>query len=440
VFVTLPEWAEVAGAESAVGEIHPPVIPTKQQPGSAAGVVQWKLGTLGPKGRERLTLRIIPRQSRPFDLAVRWEYKPVATQTLIEVQEPKLTLQLSGPREILFGKKEPFHLKLSNAGNGIAENIVLTLMPIGPGENVPASQKIGALAPGEEKNLDVELTARQAGNLMIRIDARADGGIRAELAEKVLVRRAALKLNIDGPKVQFLGVAGNFTVRVRNPGTATAKNVRLELTLPVGAKYISGIDDAQFDPVAGKLNWTLESLVPEREQSFSLKCSLGTAGMSRVRIAASAEDELTASAEIMVRVESVANLTMEVKDPSGPVAVGEEAVYEVRIRNRGTKEAQSVEIMTYFSRGIEPTAAEGMKGRLGPGEIVFQPLASLGPGEEVVLKIRAKAEIAGNHVFRAEAHCKPLGTRLIREATNLYYGESAAVEQAAREPAGEGPK
>ena len=41
----------------------------------------------------------------------------------------------------------------------------------------------------------------------------------------------------------------------------------------------------------------------------------------------------------------------------------------------------------YFSRGIEPTSAEGVPNRLAAGQVVFQPIASIAPGEEVVLKI-----------------------------------------------------
>jgi hypothetical protein len=116
------------------------------------------------------------------------------------------------------------------------------------------------------------------------------------------------------------------------------------------------------------------------------------------------------------------------------VAVGEEAMYEVHVHNRGTKEAEGVQVFIYFSRGIEPTAAEGAPNRLGPGQVLFQPITSLAAGAEVVLKVRARADVAGNHIFRAEAHCKPLGTRLISEATNLYYSDNPTVQQATREP------
>ena len=193
VFVTLPESAEVAGSQPSAGSVESS---TAEKP---TGAMQWKLSRLEPKGQERLLLKIVPHESRPFDLAVRWESKPVASQAMIEVQEPKLLLQLEGPREVLYGKKDTFRLKLTNTGNGAAENVAILLMPMGTGENVPASHKIGTLAAGTEKVLDVELTARQMGNLTIQVEARGDG-VHAQLSESVLVRRAGLKVDVDGPK------------------------------------------------------------------------------------------------------------------------------------------------------------------------------------------------------------------------------------------------
>jgi hypothetical protein len=96
-------------------------------------------------------------------------------------------------------------------------------------------------------------------------------------------------------------------------------------------------------------------------------------------------------------------------------------------------------VFAYFSRGIEPTGAEGAPNRLAPGQVLFQPIPLLPAGAEVALKVRAKAEMAGNHVFRAEAHCRPLGARLVREATNLYYADATPAPQVAREPGADRP-
>ena len=382
VFVSLPPWAEVLSAEATSGTAQ------VSATGQAPGTVQWKLGHLEAKGHEQLSLKIIPRQNRPFDLAVRWESRPSASQAMIEVQEPKLVLQLDGPREVLYGKKEIYRLKLTNVGNGNAENVSIMLMPIGGGENVPAAHKIGVLAAGAEKLLDVELTARQAGNLMIQVDARADAGVHAELAEKVLVRRANLQIDMEGPKVQFVGAAATYTIRIRNTGSAQAQNVHMSLLLPAGTDYVSGIDEGRLDASKHKLDWTIEAINPETEQTFAVKCTLGAAGIARVQVMAGGADDLTAASAFMTRVDAVANLALDVTDPQGPVAVGEEATYEIRVRNRGTREAENVQVFAYFSRGVEPVGAEGAPNRLAPGQVLFQPIVTLAPGTEVVLKIR----------------------------------------------------
>ncbi|MBU1676725.1 tetratricopeptide repeat protein, partial [bacterium] len=52
--------------------------------------------------------------------------------------------------------------------------------------------------------------------------------------------------------------------------------------------------------------------------------------------AALAADAAYAKAEVsLARVEAVADLVMDVRAPEGPTAVGDEATYEVRVRNRG---------------------------------------------------------------------------------------------------------
>lgn len=426
VFVNLPAWADVVGAEASTGATQLAAV------GEPAKPFQWKIGQVAANGKERLALRLIPRESRPFDLAVRWDYKPVASQTMIEVQEPKLAMRLEGPREVLYGRRELFTLKLANSGTGDAENVVITLAPVGTGDNQPVSQKIGVLAAGEEKSIEVELTARQSEDLQIQVEARGDGNVQAQLAEKVLVRRAAMQVEVEGPQMQYVGSVSTYRIRVHNPGTAPARNIKLTVAIPPGAKYLSGIDSAAQAANGTRLQWTIDTLNPRVEQVFAMKCNLGLPGANKVEVNIAAEDDLTATAATVTRVEAMADLVLEVKDPARPVPVGEDAVYELRIRNRGTKSAEGVEVVAFFSRGVEPVAIEGGQGKLAPGQVIFQPIPSVAPGADLVLKIHARAEAAGSHVFRTEVSCKPLGTRLANEQTTHFYQDGSAPQQATR--------
>ena len=194
-----------------------------------------------------------------------------------------------------------------------------------------------------------------------------------------------------------------------------------------------------MDAPKRKLEWTIEAINPDAEQTFVFKCSLSAAGVTQLQVAAAAADDLTAATAVMTRVDAVANLVLDVTDPQGPAALGEEATYEIRVRNRGTREAENVQVFAYFSRGIEPMGAEALPNRLGAGQVLFQPITSLAAGAEVVLKVRARRNWPETTSSCAKAHCKPLGARLVREATNLYYADATPAQQVAHEPNVERP-
>jgi len=433
VSVNLPTTADVVGAQPSAGSTQTP--PTQ----TGGRTLVWRIDHLGASAQEQLLLRIVPRESKPFDLGVRWDYRAAASQAMIEVQEPRLELGLDGPREVLFGKDELYRLKLANTGNGPAENVVLSLLPVGSG-NQPVSQNMGTIAAGADKVIEVELTARQVGDLEIRVEARGDGGVHAELAERVLVRRAGLAIDVSGPERQYVDTVAAYTVCVSNPGTAPAQNIALAANLPAGAKYLSGIDGGRLEANGTKVAWTLPTLMVGEQREFTIRCTLGLPGDNRLEIVSSADDDLTASSDAVTRVEAIADLVLEVHDPDGPVAVGADATYELVVRNRGTKSAENVQVKAFFSHGIEPTRVEGGQHRIGPGQVIFNPVATVPAGGKISLTVHARAETSGNHIFRAEVHSQPQGTRLVSEETTHYYldGPTTASQQnSAAPPIGE---
>jgi hypothetical protein len=86
-------------------------------------------------------------------------------------------------------------------------------------------------------------------------------------------------------------------------------------------------------------------------------------------------------------------------------------------------------VLTYFSNGVEPVSAEGHTHHISPGQVAFDLIPAIPPAGEYTLKVKAKAELAGNHVFRAEVHCKATGTRLVREEVTHFYQDAAPSPQ-----------
>jgi len=371
----------------------------------------------------------VPRQSRPFDLAVKWDFTPVPSQAMIVVEEPKLEMRLDGPREVLFGERQTYRLELANTGSGNAENVSISLLPLGTGENVPATHQFGTLIPGEKKIIEVELTARQTGTLTVQVDAKGEGGLEAHLSEKIEVHRAALELSAEGPPMQFVGTQARYTVSLANSGTAAARSVQVTATLPAGVQYLSSSHGGQFAPAQNAVTWTLDNLGVGAQTALELTCSLAEAGSSRLAVAAVAEGDLSASAEVTTRVEAIADVSMQVLDPVGPVPVGGDAIYELNVQNRGTKSAEGIDVMVFFSQGVEPVEAEGQRHRILPGQVVFETIPVLAAGESLKLRVKARAQEPGNHVFRVEMSCKALGTRQVSEETTHFYGTATAARQ-----------
>ncbi|MBN2294398.1 MAG: hypothetical protein JXM70_18360, partial [Pirellulales bacterium] len=138
---------------------------------------------------------------------------------------------------------------------------------------------------------------------------------------------------------------------------------------------------------------------------------------------------LQVSTAVATNVEAMADLTLDVTDPAGPVPVGKEAVYKMRIHNRGSKRAESIEAVAYFSQGIEPISVSGGRHKLGAGQVIFDGIDSLEAGQEVVYKITARADTPGNHMFRAEVHCRPLNTKLVSEETTHFFNGTLIADR-----------
>ena len=330
-------------------------------------------------------MKLIPRKSAPLDLAVQWSCSADAAQTVVEVQEPKLVMTMSGPNEILFGQSKIYRLTLSNPGTGDADNVNVSLMPLGRGNDGATSHRVGVLRAGQSKTIEVELTARQAGTLSIKAEALADGGLHAETAEQVIVRRAGLKLDVQGPKAKFAGASATYRIQLSNSGNASADKVQLSAVLPPQAKYVSCTAGGHHEPAQGKVSWTVGSLQAGAERIVEIQCVLQAPGENRLQVAASAADDLAGTGTATTRVEAVADLKLEVRDPQGPVALSDDAVYELVLRNRGTKNAERIDMVVFFSEGLEATACHGHPHQIERGQVVFKTVPSLGAGSELVL-------------------------------------------------------
>ena len=426
VRVNTPLGAQIVAAQASRGQTNS-LTTAKQKP------LEWRLDRLDAHGTEFLTLRIVPRKSDSFDLGVTWTVAPIASQARIKVQEPKLNLEINGPHEIQYGDTKIYRLTITNPGNGIAENVQLKLTPLDGSSRPMAVRNIGSMEPGAKQVMEVELTARQVGYLNVEALAIADTDLKTEARQRVLVRRAQLEIAAKGPEMNYAGTAATYRFRIDNQGNSSAENIRVIATLPTGGDYLDSSDEGDWNPESRQVSWNVPALVAQNKQNFEVRVSLSHPGENIFQVRLSADDDLAANSEVKTRVEALADLQLVINDPRGPVPVEEETTYEVLITNRGTKAAEMVDVVVFFSEGIEPISVSGGGAKVDTGQVIFHPIELIAPGEEVVYKIAARANRSGTHVFRTEVACEVADVRLVAEESTRFYGSSAVHKESRKD-------
>ncbi|MGD9632780.1 MAG: hypothetical protein AB7U97_05835 [Pirellulales bacterium] len=423
--VRIPSWAEVANTTATSGVVR------QIAADDSAAILQWQIPRLNAQAGETLSLDLVPRVSRPLELGVTWTHDPVHTRTVVEVQEPKLKLEVTGPDEVLFNKSHVYRLTLSNPGTGVAENVRINLMPPGGGQEAVSTFEVGDLQPGVSKTAEVELTAREAGKLSVQAVALADGDLKSAAIKEIFCRKPELEVDWRGPEMQYAGTPATYFFRVRNPGTAAADDVVVKVSLPAGADFVSASEGHAIDNAKREVAWRVGSLGPGDDCYMELRCTVNTPGENKLAVnAATTAGDLTDSKQGVTNVVALADLKLDVSDPPGPVAVGQEAVYEIRVTNRGASAAEEVNVVGLFSNGLEPETGEGAPYTVSDGRVAFRTINKLPAGQDIVLQIRAKATEAGTHVFRAEVLCRDLEIKLAAEETTRFYKDDISREPA----------
>jgi len=406
VRTSLPPWAELNGQDATAGSVR-----SIGEDGEA--ILEWTVDELPAGTVEKLFVRVRAVQAGTFDVATRWTTAPLDQTATVTVLEPKLEVKIDGPDEIVFGESQRYRIRVLNPGDGVASNVLFNLLPEA---SEPISQKLGNIPPGKESSFEIELTARDRGDLGIRGNVSGDLDLAAEIAKSVAVISADLEAIFSGPPVQFQNAAGTYELELVNTGKATSESVEAEIRLPAGMTYVDGIDGARTE--GNRVIWTIPSIPAGQTREFAFVCQLEKTGNHKLSFHCEGTAGGQASVELETAVQAIVDLKLAVIDPPVPAPVGAEVAYEVVIQNPGSKAAENVRVVGQFGHGIEPIRTEGHAGKIATGQVLFSPIAKIEPGSKVQLRIIAKADAAGDHRFRAEVHSGE--SVLVAEEATVY--------------------
>jgi hypothetical protein len=406
-------------------------VESRPQPSNQDGLrLYFHLGELKSKANHQIVLRTEPTQRAEVKLDVRLRMAAV-NQIQVQVREPKLDLQLEADDEIVYGQPSTHRLVVTNSGDGVATNISLQqVLRMSDGRMLQEDAgQIPWLEPGQSRELLVNVPATFEGHVDLHYELKSDGGNSSTDSRRLTVLRPQLQVRAEGPGMVYLHRAGIYTIHVSNPGDSAVENVSVVTKLPAGMLVTTLERPAKYDQEVGTLTWTIQSLGAGGEALLRFKALCGREGKQIQSVRAIAEHGLASRAQQATIVLSRPQLSVQIAHVDGPIEVGQEAVFNVVVGNRGTRVADDVRVLIRLPEGLKATDTLGEP--TTDGQLALAPM-SVAPGKQHVVRFSVVAQQEGEHVVRATLVSEKYHNRLMAESGVFVY--KSDVDRLATEP------
>ena len=399
------------------------------KPAAEGDVLTWDVGTLTPGQQKRIDLQLLP--TAKADLACQALVTFTGSSTLrMQVQEPRLALKVTGPKQAVLGDPVNLGLTVSNPGDGTAEHVkIWATLPEGlqhpSGKTIEV--EIGSLGARESRSVPLVCTARAGGPQHYTLAAAAEGNLTAQDGGEVEVVQPRLEMTLTGPKLRYLNRPATYTLKVSNPGNAPASDVLISDVIPAGFRFQSASAGGQHDPGTQTVSWVVGDLAPGQSQEVNVELVAIAEGEQRNRALATAARSLTAKDEVVTQVEGLSALLMELVDLDDPLEVGAETAYEIRVTNTGSKTETNLELVCTIPDKMEFRGARSGAGchfRVEGKEVIFDPLPKLAPRADALYRVNVRGLAPGDLRFRARIKADGLSEPVLREESTHVYTDN----------------
>ncbi len=195
------------------------------------------------------------------------------------------------------------------------------------------------------------------------------------------------------------------------------------MQLDRGFTFVSTGNEGQYDPSQHVVHWSLAQLPAGGSGSVPLTLLPVEEGEQAITIDARADLGVIAKNERRMMVEGFAELSFAITNPGGPIELGSETSYEIRVKNSGSKPDSNVRVQLQLPPGLELVSTDGDAGTDGRGLVAFQPKAQLTPGSELAYRVRVRGVAAGTHIVRAVVLSDQATVPVTKEESTLVYAD-----------------
>jgi len=224
--------------------------------------------------------------------------KAESEPTLTNVRQPVLVLAKAGPKRQYLGRPISYELKVTNKGDGPAQNTVIEDI-IPPGvtgiEATAGAQfsgaklvwEIGTLEPNASKAVQVSYTPTREGELMSTATATAYCAEPVSDSSRTVIAGipACRPEVVDELDPVEVGTNTTYVITVTNEGTAADSNVRITVVLDDKLQYVTSAGATAGSVMGKTINFTpLRSLEPKNKAVWRVVVRGAVAGDARLKV------------------------------------------------------------------------------------------------------------------------------------------------------------
>lgn len=421
----------VPASQVAVDAVFPTTVrltSAEPKPTASADKLTWSFDSLAPGAEQKITIKLIP--SRRGDLGANAQVRFTGTSsTSFRVEEPMLKVALKGPAEVMLGDPASQFITVSNPGTGTAHDVkVEAKLSDGLGHGTRGEKlvmEVGSIGPGETRTVRLGLEAIKGGQQSITVHATSSGEAGGVASTQLNVIAPSLKIAVDGPALRYKGRNAKYTLTVSNDGSVANNNIRVSQNVAEGFKFVSADRSGKYDASTKSVQWFLGRLEPGQTAKVTCELNATVIGDFSQTVAVLSDSGVRAEAKIDTKVDGIASLTMELVDIDDPVETGVETLYEIRVKNEGSKAASGVSIACELPAGMELITAKAPVDAIVEGrQILFKSLGQIAPGGQATYKIHVKGVEEGSHRMRVRMTGGSLTEPVVREEVTKVYSDS----------------
>jgi uncharacterized repeat protein (TIGR01451 family) len=194
--------------------------------------------------------------------------------------------------------------------------------------------------------------------------------------------------------------------------------------LPKELKFVEANNGGQFDAATHSVYWSLEELPPRETGTVTLTTLPQQPGDAKLLIKTMAKSGLKDQREEVVAIDGLAAINFQLSDVTGPVEVGGQASYEVRVANQGSKAATNVRLVAQLPSQMKAISADGpVRYKIEGQHVVFEPLKQLAPKGSATFTFKAQASAAGDLRVQVQLATDEIREPITKEESTRVFGD-----------------